>query len=554
MELLILAGVFATATIAVTTAFGPRWGVAAPLLLVLIGIVVSTIPGVPPIEVDPELVLAGVLPPLLYSSAVSMPAMNFRREFNAIGGLAVLLVVVSSLLLGAVFDWIFPDLGFAWGVALGAILSPTDAVAITIARRVGVSHRITTILEGESLLNDATALVVLRTAVAAAALTFSFWEAVGQFLWSVLVAVVVGGLVGALVVRLRAGFPDVTASTLISFTVPFLAAVPATLLHGSGLVAAVMAGIVTGRSGPHHLPADQRLSDYNNWRTVTVFLEGAIFLLMGLEMSALVADASVGTTGLPLVALLAILAVVVLLAVRSAYVFPLIGVLRWDAHRARKSQSHLRDTVQAIAARNAEAVLRSLRRARGAGPSVARRAAPRFSEGRWHRLGQRARLMLNDIDYVLRQPLSWRDGVVMVVAGMRGAVTVAAAQTLPEETPHRAELILLAFTVALLSLLVQGGSLVPVVRWVRPSTPDVADQRRQQVALEAALAEVTTPPEQESGGELRHRLALIQLRRERLLDLQDEGVYDATVLEKTLTSLDTAEVGLRLKLRNQPDW
>ncbi|MEH1165492.1 sodium:proton antiporter [Micromonospora sp. CPCC 205539] len=550
--MLILSGVLATVAIAVTTAFGPRWGVAAPLLLVLIGIGVSALPGVPPIEVDPELVLAGVLPPLLYSSAVSMPAMNFRREFNAISGLAVLLVLVSSLLLGAVFAWIFPDLGFAWGVALGAILSPTDAVAVTIARRVGISYRLTTILEGESLLNDATALVVLRTAVAAAALTFSFWQAVGQFLWSVLVAVVVGGLISALVVRLRARIPDVTASTLISFTVPFLAAVPAGLLHGSGLVAAVVAGIVTGRSGPRHLPADQRLSDGNNWRTVELFLEGAIFLLMGLQVSALVADASVGPTGLPLVALLAFLAVVVLLAVRAAYVLPLIGLLRFDAHRARHSQSGLRDAVQAIAERNADAVTRSLGRRPRGGTAADRRSGRRISESRWHRLGRRSRLMLNDIDYVLRHPLSWRDGVVMVVAGMRGAVTVAAAQTLPESTAHRSDLILLAFITALLSLLLQGGVLVPLVRWVRPSTPDVDEQRRQRAALEADLTEVTVP-QGEGEDELQHRLALIHVRRDRLLDLQDEGVYDATVLEQTLTSLDTAEVGLRLRHHNRAE-
>ena len=151
--------------IAAATVVGPRLGIAAPLVLVALGVAASFLPVFGAAHIEPEWILEGVLPPLLYSSAVSMPAMNFRREFGAISGLSVLLVIGSALVLGVFFMLVVPDLGFAWGVALGAIVSPTDAVATSIIKQTSVSKRVVAMLDGESLLNDATALVLLRTAI-----------------------------------------------------------------------------------------------------------------------------------------------------------------------------------------------------------------------------------------------------------------------------------------------------------------------------------------------------------------------------------------------------
>lgn len=173
IEILVV-GVVALLVIAAAAVVGPRLGIAAPLVLVAVGIVASLVPVVPHVTIDPEWILVGVLPPLLYSSAVSMPAMNFRREFGAISGLSVVLVVATSVVLGLVFAEVVPGLGLAWGIALGAIISPTDAVATSIVKQTSVSRRVVAILDGESLLNDATALVLLRTAIAAAAASFSF--------------------------------------------------------------------------------------------------------------------------------------------------------------------------------------------------------------------------------------------------------------------------------------------------------------------------------------------------------------------------------------------
>ena len=196
MELLLITGVLLFVIIAAADVLGPRLGLAAPLLLVLVGVGLSLIPATHGVEVDPEIILQGILPLLLYAAAVSMPTMSFRRDFGAISGLSVVLVIITSLLLGLLFQWLIPDLGFAWGVALGAIVSPTDAVATSIIKGGPVPRRVVVLLEGEGLLNDATALVMLRTAIVASAAGFSFWGVVGSLAYSVALAALVGSVVG----------------------------------------------------------------------------------------------------------------------------------------------------------------------------------------------------------------------------------------------------------------------------------------------------------------------------------------------------------------------
>lgn len=242
-ELLLALGVVA---IVVVNAVARRVGVAAPLVLVLVGVGVSLLPSVPPVHVEPELVLGGVLPLLLYSSAVSMPTMDFRRELRSISGLSVVLVVVTSVGLGLFFSRVIPGLDLAMGVALGAVISPTDAVATTIVKRLGAPPRVVTMLEGESLLNDASALVLLRAAVAATAAAVSFGSIVGDFARAVLIAVVIGGVVGLLNLRVRRAVRNASAGTALSLTAPLLASVPTEHFGASGLVAAVTAGLVTG--------------------------------------------------------------------------------------------------------------------------------------------------------------------------------------------------------------------------------------------------------------------------------------------------------------------
>jgi NhaP-type Na+/H+ or K+/H+ antiporter len=263
VELLIVV-IMGLLVISAAATLGPRLGFAAPLLLVVVGIGASLLPFVPEVDIEPEWILSGVLPPLLYSASVSMPAMNFRREFGAISGLSFVLVVLSSLVVGASFAWLIPGLGLAWGIALGAIVSPTDAVATSIVKRAGAPSRVVTILEGESLLNDATALVILRAAIAGAAVSVSLWGVLYSFVYSIAVAGIVGFVVGHLNLLVRARVEEASVNTAISFTVPFLAAIPAEELGASGLVAAVVAGLVTGHHAPQFLSPQHRLSDSQN--------------------------------------------------------------------------------------------------------------------------------------------------------------------------------------------------------------------------------------------------------------------------------------------------
>jgi CPA1 family monovalent cation:H+ antiporter len=456
---LLVVGVVALVAIAGAAVLGPRIGVAAPLVLVALGIAASLVPWIPDAAIDPEWILAGVLPPLLYSSAVSMPSMNFRREFGAISGLSVLLVIASSVVLGLFFAWVLPGLGFWWGIALGAIVSPTDAVATSIVKQTSVSRRAVSILDGESLLNDATALVLLRTAIAAAAASFSFWGALGDFAWAVAVAVVIGWLVGWANVHLRATVPNAAVNTALSFAVPFVASVPAEFLHGSGLVAAVVAGLFTGIVGPRLLPPGHRLSDAQNWRTIELVLEGAVFLTMGLELSGILRTVQQEHVGVGPALLVAVGALVLTVLVRAAYVAPLLAALAAGARRGRRMQ----DRFVEVDASDRSALRDAVREHRPGNRVPSERDLDRFTV--------RIRRTLADIAYYTAAPLGWREGTAVVWAGMRGAVTVAAAQTLPEDTPQRPLLVLVAFAVAVLSLALQGGTIGPLLRRIAP--PDV---------------------------------------------------------------------------------
>ena len=400
MDELLVVIVLALLVIAAATVVGPRLGIAAPLVLVAIGVGASFLPVFESVEIEPEWILAGVLPPLLYSSAVSMPAMNFRREFGAISGLSVLLVVASALVLGLFFMLVLPDLGFAWGVALGAIVSPTDAVATSIIKKTSVSQRVVAILDGESLLNDATALVLLRTAIVATAVSFSFWGAVGTFAYSVVVAVLIGLAVGWLNLAVRKRVTDPTVNTVISFTVPFIAFVPAEALEASGLVAAVVAGLVTGIGAPRDLSPQNRLSDTQNWRTVELVLEGAVFLTMGVQITSIVADVEADHGGVGTAVLIAAGALVLTILVRAAYVAPLLGVLARRAQHGEKMKPRMQEFQERIA--TPEGTQESFQEVNRRGSQATDRDLDRFA--------RRVRQSVADIDYFLREPLGLARG------------------------------------------------------------------------------------------------------------------------------------------------
>ena len=347
MDLLIIA-VAGLLAIAGATQISDRVRVAPALLLLTGGVVVGFLPVVPAIEVGPEIILEGVLPPLLYATAVNISTINFRRELASVAVLAVLLVGLSAAVIGGVLTLVVPSLSLAWAIAMGAVLSPTDAVAISIARRLGVSQRIITVLEGEGLLNDATALVVLSSASAAAtAGAVTAGGVVGDFAAAVLVALAVGWAVGELTLHLRARITDASVDTVVSFTIPFLAAIPAEHMGGSGLVAAVIAGLVTGHRAPRVLPPDHRIAGQETWHTVELVLEGFIFLVMGLQFFGIVEEVLAEGPSITTAVWLAVLAGGLAVLVRSAVVAPMLA---WQRRRDERHATHWEEMSESIRA------------------------------------------------------------------------------------------------------------------------------------------------------------------------------------------------------------
>lgn len=471
--------------IAAAELLADRTGIAAPILLLLLGAAVALIPGMPEVEVEPELVLMIILPPLLYSAAVNMPVSDFRRNIAPIGVLAVLLVAISAGVIGFVVNRMAPGIGIAACLALGAIVSPSDAVATSIVRRAGVSRRVVTVLDGEGLINDASALVILASAVGAIASQVSAGNVIGDFLLAVLVALVVGWLIGRLMIWLRSRVHEPTADTVLSLATPFLAYLPAEHLHGSGLVAAVVAGLVASHHGPRVLTPTQRMSSRNTWGAVMLILESAVFLLMGLELTAIVKDMEAESFGWRLAVSVAAVALVLTLVVRTAVVAPL---LMWVARRSRRRSRHRTRLVAAT---------ERVGQARASEDGTMEFRGTTLSPGRVERFGARLRRMISDLDYYIEHPLGPREGVVMIWAGMRGAITLAAAQTLPLDTPHRSFLVVVAFLVAAASLLLQGSTLGLVVKLARPAVAEGIDPQEQaeiRTLLHRAVRDVPVSP------------------------------------------------------------
>ncbi|WP_327634619.1 sodium:proton antiporter [Kribbella sp. NBC_00482] len=486
-QIVLIAGAGLAIMIAASV-FARRTGVAAPLLLVALGIGASYLPSTPAIHIEPEIILAGILPPLLYASAVQLPVLDVRRNFGLISWLSIVMVIVSALVIGAVVHALFPSISFALATALGAVVSPTDAVAATaIGHRVGLPPRLMTVLEGESLVNDASALVVLRTAVAALAVTshFSLGHTALDFAWAVVGAILIGAAVGLLTAVLRQRLDDPVLNTTISFAVPFLAYFPAEAAHASGVLAVVIAGLLTGALGSRKFSARDRQTQATTWTTISFILESGVFLAMGYQLPELVDDARAETTIGEITGL-------VLLVVGLLVVLRFLG-LAWPWLQGRFGRKDRHEQVQAQLDQFEEH-LDTME------PSD-RREENRVAWARKRLARGRA-----DADFEKREPITGRGMVVLAWAGMRGVVTVAAAQTIPAGTPHRDTVVLAAFIVALITLVAFGISLPAVIAKMRFRPESSEDKRDSVQALmrqigEAAIDAVGPLEEQTVDGE-----------------------------------------------------
>ena len=290
--------VIAVCVIAIS-ALANRIGMSPPLLLVIVGIGVSLLPFVPGYELSPELILIGILPPLLFSAAYDTSFIDFRSNRRPLISLSVGLVIFTTVVVGFVATWAIPGLPLAAGFALGAIVAPPDAIAATaVARRVGMPRRIVQILEGESLVNDATALTALRAAI----LALSGVLTVAQVMWDFVLAaaggVIVGLIVALIYIPIRKRIKDPSIDTVLSFTIPYLAYLPAEAVEASGVLSVVVAGLLIGYKSPVILAGTARLQSEANWRTVAFLLENAVFFLIGLQLRSILTN--VHTDAIPI--------------------------------------------------------------------------------------------------------------------------------------------------------------------------------------------------------------------------------------------------------------
>ncbi|MGO1809807.1 MAG: cation:proton antiporter [Canibacter sp.] len=480
-----------------TAAISQRVRVAAPLLLVTVGIALGFLPGVPAIQIDPEIILVGLLPPLLYAAAVQVPIMDFRRNLQPIAGLSVLLVLLTALVVGLIVHWAFPSIPMALGVALGAVVAPPDAVAATsIGKRAGLPHRLVTILEGESLVNDATSLVLLRTALAAVAGGFVLWNSIALFLYAAAVAVLVGLAIGMIMVWLRSRLNNPVYDTVISFTVPFIAFIPAEFLHASGILAVVTTGLYVGHLSARKFSANARTSERVNWRTVQFLLENGVFLMMGLQMHSLIDQIQETDFELFEISMLSLALVLVLVVCRTAFMFPLVWTMRFRATRYEHRSFMMRALIASGFGRDSlterqEQAMKRVRRAQ-----------------------QKADA---DLSHEQEEGLEPRDATVLSWAAMRGVVTLAAAQTIPTSFPERPQLILVAFFVAVATLMLHGLTLPTVIRLLQPNSRSTDARRAELQSMSSDLIEVgvetaqellstETDAEDETSQKLRERL------------------------------------------------
>lgn len=405
-----------------------RHGVAAPILLVLTGLAASYIPGVPEFRLNPDLVLFAVLPPLVYTTALESSYLNLRDNVRTLALLSVGLVLFTAVVVGGAARLDVPGLPVAAAITLGAILAPTDAVTTaSIGRQLHLPRRLLTVITGESMLNDGTALTVYAVAVSAASAavaTPSPLSAVGSLVTISIGGIVVGLVLGVLIHRLRMRMRDPLVESALSLLTPFGAYLAADSLHVSGVLAVVVTGLYLGHhAGQAHFAT--RLQDMAVWRVATFVLESVAFALIGLQLRPVLQD--VGTQNPARLAGEAAVVLGAVIVARIVWVFPSIYLPRWLVPRIRTQDP-----------------------------------AP-----------------------------GWQATFVLSWAGLRGVISLAAAAALSRDVPQRNLLVFLTFTTVLGTLLVQGLTLPALIRRLGVQAgpgEQRADVVAQATAQEAASA------------------------------------------------------------------
>jgi Na+/H+ antiporter len=428
-----------------------RWkGLPAPLLTVAVALAVSFLPGVPDIEIDSEVILTVVLPPLLYSASLDVSLLNFRESRVQIQRLGIGAVVVTAFVVGAVAYVLIPDMTWPAAVLVGAVVAPPDAVsAAAIGRKLGLPRKVMTVLSGESLINDAASLTLVKVFLAiVGGASLTLWQDLGIFGLAIGVGVAVGLVLGFVAHRVRMRIDDPVIENVIGLLLPFVAYISAEELSGSGVLAVVAAGLFVGFNSPRTGYAT-RLQERPFWAAADVLLEGFVFALIGLQLRTVVQEVAGSDRGLGQSVGVAFVVLAVVVLARPAFVF-----VSYYAARVLRYLLLSR-------------LLRGMRR------------VPALRRVRYH-----------------PQPrLDWRQLTVISWTGMRGVVTLAAVVSIPAVTdsgvpvPARDTMFLIAFVVTVGTLLLQGLTLPAVIRWLGVQD---SSQRDRDLAAQLQLFATST--------------------------------------------------------------
>jgi CPA1 family monovalent cation:H+ antiporter len=395
------------------------------------GLCLSLIPGLPHIELAPNVVFLLFVPPILYSAAYFTSWRNFQANLRPIILLALVLVIITTFGIAYIFKLLVPGLPWSVGCILGAIISPTDAIAATaVTHQIKVPRRVVTILEGESLINDASGLILYKFAIAALVTgMFSFTHAVFYFVLTGFGGVLLGLGLGWLTIRLRRFLDDVLISISISLLTPFIAYIVAEKLALSGILAVVAAGIIVGWHAPKQLTAHMRIKGTAVWETIVFFMNGFVFILIGLQWPIIISALS-GWSYFKL-GVLTLAIVLTTIILRFMWVFFSAYGLRFLIPRIRKKDPYP----------------------------------------------------------------PWQQVLIISWAGMRGIISLGAALALPfylangAPFPARDLIIFLVFTSIIGTLVFQGITLPFIIKWLKVEDDNtrVKEERKARKAIVKAM-------------------------------------------------------------------
>lgn len=499
-----------------------------PIFLVLAGLLISLIPGIPMISLDPDMVFVIFLPPLLYSAAWSTSWHDFWRNRRPISLLAFGLVIFTAVLVAFTAHSMIPDFSLSLGFLLGGIISPPDAVAATsVLQNLKISRRIVTVLEGESLVNDASSLIVFRFALAALFTgQFVLWKAGTDFLLVVILGILIGLAIAHIVYAIHRWLPTTPAiDTAITLISPYLMYITAEHFHYSGVLAVVSGGLFLSYRSHEIFTYSSRLQAQSVWSVLVFLLNGTVFILIGLQLPAVVRG--LGEYSLSSAILYGIVISLVTIVIRMAWVYPGAFLPRMCSRKIRE-----------------------------------REANP-----------------------------GWKPVFVVGWSGMRGVVSLASALAIPlsltggASFPHRNLILFITFVVILFTLVLQGLSLPFIIRWLNIQITENEEEQRLAIRLRLAnavldhitieyseetasidafnrlkaryerMVDITSRRlEQEEGGDVnpaflpRYRqllLELVRVQRRELLHMRRDNEYSDELLRNKEFELDLEEARFR---------